>query len=101
MESIRGSIPRWGAFKNMIVIYKNNITDIKTECNAFKKKKCYGKPIWAIFTGDGKPYLSRLKAFSCASHLSRTIKRIMEEEQSITTILNDGDTFDEKDFNID
>jgi hypothetical protein len=84
----------------MIAVYKNNITDVKTRCEAFKRKKCYGKPVWAIFTGDGKPYMSRLKAFSCATHLSRTILRIMEEENSLTTILDDKDTFTEEEFEV-
>ena len=85
----------------MIAVYKNNITDVKTECNAFKIKKCSRKPVWAIFTGDGKPYLSRLKAFSCASHLSRVINKIMEEEHSLTSILDDKDTFSKEEFNVE
>jgi len=84
----------------MIAIYKNNIKDVKTECDAFKRKKCYNKPIWAIFTGDGKPYLSRLKAFSCSSHLSRIVNSIMEEEYSLTSILDDKDTFSKEEFDL-
>jgi len=85
----------------MIAIYRNNITDVKTECDAFKRKKCYNKPKWAIFTGDGKPFLSRLKAFSCASHLSRIVNNIMEEEHGLTVILDDKDTFTEEEFNVE
>lgn len=84
----------------MIAIYRNNVKDVKTECNAFKIKKCFNKPVWVIFTGDGKPYLSRLKAFSCASHLSRVINRIMEEENSLTSILDDKDTFSKEEFDL-
>lgn len=86
----------------MISIYKNNIQDIKTECNAFKRKKCYNKPVWAIFTGDGKPYLSRLRAFSCATHLSRICKSIIEEHSKdiICSIIDDDEHFSKEDFEL-
>lgn len=84
----------------MITIYKNNISDMRTFCDAFKRKKCYGKPIWVIFGGDGKPYMSRLKGFSCAKHLSRVVKQIMEAENALTTVLDDKDTFSEEEFEL-
>ena len=84
----------------MIAVYRNSIKE-KADCNAFKRKKCYGKPVWVIFNGDGKPYMSNFKAFSCSTHLSRIINKIMAEENSLTSILDDKDTFSEEEFNVE
>ncbi len=78
-------------------IYKNTTG---CRCNVLKIGKCRLKALWMVMDGDGKPYMSRLKFTTCSKHLIRAIRETIDSNQAVN-VLNDEDTFNEKDFLIE
>jgi len=77
-------------------VYKNGT--LCSKCNVLKRGACRRKAIWIVFGGNGEPFESNIKFFSCSHHLSRAVKETIEEP--LSTVIKDEDTFTKEDFNL-
>ncbi len=45
-----------------------------------RKQRCKSRPVFMVFTGDGKPKMSRLDSRCCAKHLPYAVRAAKEAE---------------------